>query len=165
MFVKNLTKEVIDFRKNGRVLKLKPGVNLVDEFKWSKEDLMNTYGPTILAFFTEEKVEEPTEEAQQDADVVETPVKDETPAPTEGNDAPIDEEGQEPAGEEGQEEPVVEGGVAEGEVVEGEQKDEAGQEAPVDGQAESDKAEETVPADKAPAKKPATKRTTKKANK
>ncbi len=157
MFVKNLTKEVIDFRKNGRVLKLKPGVNLVDEFKWSKEDLMNTYGPTILAFFTEEKVEEPTEETQQDADVVETPVKDETPAPTEGNEAPTEEEGQEA--------PIVEGGVAEGEVVEGEQKDEAGQEAPVDGQAESDNAEETVPADKAPAKKPATKRTTKKANK
>lgn len=157
MFVKNLTKEVIDFRKNGRVLKLKPGVNLVDEFKWSKEDLMNTYGPTILAFFTEEKVEEPTEETQQDADVVETPVNDETPAPTEGNDVPTEEEGQEA--------PIVEGGVAEGEVVEGEQKDEAGQEAPVDGQAESDKAEETVPADKAPAKKPATKRTTKKANK
>ena len=140
MFVKNLTKEVVDFRKNGRVLKLKPGVNLVDEFKWSKEDLMNTYGPTILAFFTEEKVEEPTEEAQQDADVVETPVNDETPAPTEGNEAPTEEEGQAPAGEEGQE-------------------------APVDGQAESDKAEETVPADKAHAKKPATKRTTKKANK
>lgn len=157
MFVKNLTKEVIDFRKNGRVLKLKPGVNLVDEFKWSKEDLMNTYGPTILAFFTEEKVEEPTEETQQDADVVETPVKDETPAPTKGNDAPTEEEGQEA--------PVVEGGVAEGEVVEGEQKDENSQEAPVDGQAENDKEEETAPADKAPAKKPATKKATKKANK
>ena len=140
MFVKNLTKEVIDFRKNGRVLKLKPGVNQVDDFKWSKDDLMKTYGPTILAIFNEEKVEETEAEEnapKENADEVNTPVADENiPTPTEGKEAPT-------------EAPVVEGEN------EGEGK--------ADVVVEGDKAEET--ADKDTDKKPATKKATKKANK
>jgi hypothetical protein len=58
MFVKNLTKSTLEFRKNGRVLVLNPGVNLVDSLIWDIQDLKKTYGPTILTFFNEEKAEE-----------------------------------------------------------------------------------------------------------
>ena len=147
MFVKNLSKEVIDFRKNGNVLKLKPGVNQVDENKWSKDDLLNTYGPTILAFFNEEKVEETTEEAPQ-TPAEEVGKEEATQAPTET--APVET----PVVEA----PVEEAPVVDTPVVEGEQNGEEGQETPV-----VEAPVEEAP--KAPEKKPATKKPAKKANK
>lgn len=145
MFVKNLTKEVIDFRKNGRVLKLKPGVNQVDDFKWSKDDLMKTYGPTILAIFNEEKVEETEAEEnapKENADEVGEEETAQAPTETAPVETPVVET------------PVDEAPVVDTPVVEDEQNGEDGQETPVD---------EEAP--KAPEKKPATKKATKKANK
>ena len=68
MFVKNLSDVTLEFKKNGRVLKLKPGVNLVDVLKWDINDLKETYGPCILSFFEEETPVEktPVEETPTD---------------------------------------------------------------------------------------------------
>lgn len=145
MFVKNLSKEVIDFRKNGNVLKLKPGVNQVDENKWSKDDLLNTYGPTIVSFFDkEEKEEEVT--PQTPAEKVGKEETAQAPTETAPVETPVVET------------PVEEAPVVETPVVEGEQNGEEGQEAPV-----VEAPVEEAP--KAPEKKPATKKPTKKANK
>lgn len=91
MFVKNLTKEVITFKKDGKTLILKPGVNCVDTVKFNIEDLKRTYGPQHLVFIdgTEEQqvqktdeapvVDTPVDVAPVDAPVVDTPA-DKTPA-------------------------------------------------------------------------------------
>ena len=55
MFVKNLSNQELLFKKNGVVLKLKPGVNCVDVLKWDINELKKTYGPATLAFIGEEK--------------------------------------------------------------------------------------------------------------
>ena len=55
MFVKNLSNQELLFKKNGAVLKLKPGVNCVDVLKWDINELKRTYGPATLAFIGEEK--------------------------------------------------------------------------------------------------------------
>jgi len=58
MFVKNLSNQELLFKKNGAVLKLKPGVNCVDVLKWDINELKKTYGSATLAFIGEEKQEE-----------------------------------------------------------------------------------------------------------
>ena len=78
MFVKNLSNQELLFKKNGAVLKLKPGVNCVDVLKWDINELKKTYGPAILAFIGEEKQAE-----------VETEVKAEVEA--EAGDVVIDD--------------------------------------------------------------------------
>lgn len=55
MFVKNLSNQELLFKKNGAVLKLKPGVNCVDVLKWDINELKRTYGSATLAFIGEEK--------------------------------------------------------------------------------------------------------------
>lgn len=57
MFVKNLSNQELLFKKNGAVLKLKPGVNCVDMLKWDINELKKTYGSATLAFIGEEKQE------------------------------------------------------------------------------------------------------------
>jgi len=76
MFVKNLTKSTLEFKKNGRVLKLQPGVNLVDSLNWRAEDLRKTYGPTMLIIIGEElpevaqPEEVPVEKVEEEHDVL-----------------------------------------------------------------------------------------------
>lgn len=73
MFVKNLTNTTLKLNKHSRTLVLKPGVNLIDESKWNVADLKRMYGPTILAFITEEPKAEETTPAENDAPVVDIP--------------------------------------------------------------------------------------------
>ena len=71
MFVKNLSNQELLFKKNGAVLKLKPGVNCVDVLKWDINELKKTYGPATLAFIGEEKQAEVETEVKAEAgDVV-----------------------------------------------------------------------------------------------
>lgn len=65
MFVKNLSQSELLFKKNGNVLKLKPGVNCVDEMAWSIDELKRTYGPTAIVIIGEDALEaiEPKVEA------------------------------------------------------------------------------------------------------
>lgn len=64
MFVKNLSNQELLFKKNGAVLKLKPGVNCVDVLKWDINELKRTYGPATLAFIGEEKQAETETKAE-----------------------------------------------------------------------------------------------------
>ena len=72
MFVKNLTNDILTVRKSGKVLKLKPGVNCVDDF-WSAEFLKSIYGPQYIICYNEEakdevaevEVKEETEEVKE----------------------------------------------------------------------------------------------------
>jgi len=58
MFVKNLSKVELLFKKNGNVLKLKPGINCVDPMVWSIDELKRTYGPTVLVTIDDKIVKE-----------------------------------------------------------------------------------------------------------
>jgi len=83
MFVKNLTKTELLFKKNGSVLKIQPGINLIDSLKWNKEDLEKTYGPSILLVFNgeeNEKIEEPKVKIEEPAkEIVEPESEDAEP--------------------------------------------------------------------------------------
>lgn len=54
MFVKNLSTSTLEVKMNGNVLRLQPGVNLVDSLVWKAEDLRKIYGPTVLIIIGEE---------------------------------------------------------------------------------------------------------------
>lgn len=73
MFVKNLSKVELLFKKNGNVLKLKPGINCVDPMVWSIEELKRTYGPTAIVTVDEKVIEEAKEAPKAEAPKAEEP--------------------------------------------------------------------------------------------
>ena len=95
MFVKNLSNQELLFKKNGAVLKLKPGVNCVDVLKWDINELKKTYGPAILAFIGEEKQTEVKAEAGNvvidDAEVTINPTPEENPVEVKGDAGEADQ--------------------------------------------------------------------------
>lgn len=107
MFVKNLTKDVLAIRKSGNVLKLQPGMNCVDETKWSADYILSVYGNKYITIINRdvEELEEitpvedvkPVEQPQDvpaDTDDVKegTPVETPVEQHTEGGDAPTEEQ-------------------------------------------------------------------------
>ena len=107
MFVKNLSNQELLFKKNGAVLKLKPGVNCVDVLKWDINELKKTYGPATLAFIGEEKQAEVETEVKAEAEDV---VIDDTevtinPTPEEN---PVEVKGDAGEADQADETPVVE---------------------------------------------------------
>ena len=94
MFVKNLSNQELLFKKNGAVLKLKPGVNCVDVLKWDINELKKTYGPATLAFIGEEKEAEVETEvevkAEDDTEVTINPTP-ENPVEVEGDAGEADQ--------------------------------------------------------------------------
>ena len=87
MFVKNLSNQELLFKKNGAVLKLKPGVNCVDVLKWDINELKKTYGPAILAFIGEEKQAKVETEvkAEDETEVTINPTPEENPIEVKGD--------------------------------------------------------------------------------
>lgn len=76
MFVKNLSNQELLFKKNGAVLKLKPGVNCVDVLKWDINELKRTYGPATLAFIGEEKQAEAKVEVKAETEAEDVVIDD-----------------------------------------------------------------------------------------
>lgn len=95
MFVKNLSNQELLFKKNGAVLKLKPGVNCVDVFKWDIDELKKTYGSTTLAFIGEEKQAEVETKAEDvvinDTEITINPTPEENPVEVEGDAGEADQ--------------------------------------------------------------------------
>lgn len=52
MFIENLTKEELIYRAHGKVLKLKPGMNLVNEVFFKHADLIRHFGSLINIYAT-----------------------------------------------------------------------------------------------------------------
>ena len=110
MFVKNLSNQELLFKKNGAVLKLKPGVNCVDVLKWDINELKKTYGPAILAFIGEEKQAKVETEVKaeagnvviDDAEVTINPTPEENPIEVKGDAGEADQADETPVA------PVVE---------------------------------------------------------
>lgn len=142
MFVKNLTKEELLYNKNGAVLKIKPGINLVDELKWDIEELKRTYGPLTLVAFDGEAVEA-EEPAKEEAEETNSEIGEEA----EETNAEIGEEKGEDAGEADQ---AVEAPTPE---------------APAEEKIEEGEAVKTETEEKAPAKATAKQKSGKKSNK
>ena len=105
MFVKNLSNQELLFKKNGAVLKLKPGVNCVDVLKWDIDELKKTYGSATLAFIGEEKEAEVETEvevkAEDETEVTINPTP-ENPVEVEGDAGEADQADETPVA------PVVE---------------------------------------------------------
>ena len=105
MFVKNLSNQELLFKKNGAVLKLKPGVNCVDVLKWDINELKKTYGYATLAFIGEEKEAEVETEvevkAEDETEVTINPTP-ENPVEVEGDAGEADQADETPVA------PVVE---------------------------------------------------------
>lgn len=80
MFVKNLTNEVLTIRKSGNVLKLQPGMNCVDETKWSADFILTVYGSKYITIINRE-VEELEEVTPLEDTTDETPVEQSTEIP------------------------------------------------------------------------------------
>lgn len=60
MFIENLTKEELTYRAHGKVLKLKPGINLVHEVFFQPSDIQKHFGSLVNIYMTNAKrVEEP----------------------------------------------------------------------------------------------------------
>ena len=95
MFVKNLSNKELLFKKNGAVLKLKPGVNCVDVLKWDINELKKTYGSATLAFIGEEKQAEVETEgeakAEDETEVTINPTPEENPVEVEGDAGEADQ--------------------------------------------------------------------------
>ena len=114
MFVKNLSNQELLFKKNGAVLKLKPGVNCVDVLKWDINELKKTYGPATLAFIGEEKQAKVETEVKaevkaeagnvviDDAEVTINPTPEENPVEVKGDAGEADQADETPVA------PVVE---------------------------------------------------------
>ena len=102
MFVKNLSNQELLFKKNGAVLKLKPGVNCVDVLKWDINELKKTYGPATLAFIGEEKQAEAGDVVVDDTEVTINPTPEENPVEVEGDAGEADQADETPVA------PVVE---------------------------------------------------------
>lgn len=114
MFVKNLSNQELLFKKNGAVLKLKPGVNCVDVLKWDINELKKTYGPATLAFIGEEKQAKVETEVKaevkaeagdviiDDAEVTINPTPEENPVEVKGDASEADQADEPPVA------PVVE---------------------------------------------------------
>lgn len=105
MFIENLTKEELTYRAHGKVLKLKPGINLVNEVFFKHADLIRHFGSLINIYATnapmvrkverDEKTEKPIIEDNNKDTVVDSQPADEHNTEPETHEQPDENNGEE----------------------------------------------------------------------
>ena len=105
MFIENLTKEELIYRAHGKVLKLKPGMNLVNEVFFKHADLIRHFGSLINIYATnapmvrkverDEKTEKPIIEDNNKDTVVDSQPADKHNTEPEVNEKPNEDNGEE----------------------------------------------------------------------
>lgn len=107
MFVKNLSNQELLFKKNGAVLKLKPGVNCVDVLKWDINELKRTYGSATLAFIGEEKQAEAEVEVKAETEAEDVVIDDPEVIVNPTPEAPVEVKGDAGEADQADETPIA----------------------------------------------------------